>query len=94
MASSSTNSAKMGKVVGFTLDNINEKEGIGIDFFFGSGSPGKGGYPYFLGGGGPRVKICRFIVGPGISFDFVPPQEGSFLKRGLELEFYAQFVII
>ena len=61
MASSSTNSTKKGKVVGFTLDNIYEKRGGGWHrfFFLGGGAPGKGGNPYFLGGGGlkPKVKL-------------------------------------
>ena len=53
MTSISTNSTKRGKVVGFTLDNINEKRGVSIDFFFfGGGLLENGGYPYFLGEGG------------------------------------------
>ena len=64
MTSSSTNSTKRGKVVGFTLDNINRKRGGWHQFFFG-GDPGKkggGGTPIFWGGGfKPRVKLWNEI---------------------------------
>ena len=55
MALSSTNSTKKGKVVGFTLDNINEKGGLASIFL--RGAPGKGGNTYFLGLLKPRVKL-------------------------------------
>ena len=55
MTSSSTNSAKRGKVVGFTLDNINRKRGGWHQFFFffwGRSSWKRGGgVPLFSGGG-------------------------------------------
>ena len=53
MASSSTNSTKRGKVVGFTLDNINEKK---RDRFFWGGLMEKKGTPIFLGGGGLETQ--------------------------------------